>query len=308
MGMEPIQKLAISFSGGRSSAVMTKLLWDKYKDSDWDVRITFANTGCEHEATLDFVHECELRFGWPIVWVEAEVSPHRGMGVRHRVVSYETASRKGEPFEAVVSKYGIFNPTTPACTARLKTDPMKSYLRSIGYKFRGEFGDGHMTAIGIRADEMDRVSEKRHELGIVYPLVDAGLRKRDIAIAIKSWGFDLKIPNDAYGNCVWCWKKTLRKHLTIAKEAPVFFDFPKRMEEQYGHVNGDTAAAFNGRRYWFRKHLKVDDILRMSKEQDFVPYTDSAHDHAFDVDLDVGGSCGDSCEIMSDETTEGNNG
>jgi 3'-phosphoadenosine 5'-phosphosulfate sulfotransferase (PAPS reductase)/FAD synthetase len=293
-------KLLISFSGGRTSAVMTKMLWDYHKDTH-DIRITFANTGCEHPATLDFVHECETHFNWPVVWLETVVNPERGQGVKHKIVNYETASRNGEPFEEVVKKYGIFNMTSPACTARLKTDVMESYVKSQGF-IRGKKRN-YFTAIGIRADEMDRVSARREELGFIYPLVDWEMTKRDIALEIKKWSFDLQIPNDAYGNCVWCWKKTMRKHLTLAKQDPSIFDFPKRMEEEYSHVNGHTKAAHEGRRYWFRKHLTVDDIIATSRDTEFTEYVDDPYEHGIDFDpaLDTGSACGESCEIGADE-------
>ena len=63
-------KLAISFSGGRTSAVMTKLCVDKFSETH-DIAITFANTGSEHENTLKFVDQCDKHFGWNVVWVEA---------------------------------------------------------------------------------------------------------------------------------------------------------------------------------------------------------------------------------------------
>ena len=48
-------KIAISFSGGRSSAIMTQLVLQKYPNSQ--IEITFANTGFEHEDTLRFVND-----------------------------------------------------------------------------------------------------------------------------------------------------------------------------------------------------------------------------------------------------------
>lgn len=298
------KKLAISFSGGRTSAVMTHRLWNRR--TEWDEAIiAFANTGCEHPATLDFVHECETRFGWPVVWIEAVVQPGDGDGIRHRVVSFETASRNGEPFEEAVKKYGIFNHTAKACTSKLKELPMRSYLMEQGFSF-GKAKD-HDTAIGIRSDEMDRVSSKRIEQRLIYPLVDAGITKRDVAIEIKRWGFDLGIPGDHYGNCTWCWKKSLRKHLTLASESPDVFDFPKRMEEKYGTHKADRAAAApDGRRYWFRGHRSVEQLIQLSVTEKFKPYVDDPFDHAkdvvpFDPELDVGSSCGESCEIGADE-------
>ena len=47
-------RLAISFSGGRSSAVMAKLCIDRYRDTH-DILVAFVNTGQEMEDTLRFV-------------------------------------------------------------------------------------------------------------------------------------------------------------------------------------------------------------------------------------------------------------
>ena len=295
-----MNKLFISFSGGRTSAVMTKMLWEEYRDTDTEVKIMFANTGCEHEETLIFVHRCEEEFGWTVNWVEAVTDPRKGVGVSYRVVDFKSASRNGEPFESVVSKYGIFNMTSPACTARLKTDVMRKFLMDQGYNFGKKLD--HKTAIGIRADELDRISARADEYGFIYPLARKGITKRDVALEIKKWPFDLGIPNDAYGNCVWCWKKTHRKHLTLAVESPSVFDFPKRMEDKYSHVNGDTAAGHEGKRYWFRKHKTVDDIMDEAKKMQFVPYVDDPYDHGIEFDdyYDLGSGCGESCEVGAD--------
>lgn len=48
------EKYQISFSGGRTSAYMTKMLLDNFNDK-YDFIVTFANTGMEHNKTLDFI-------------------------------------------------------------------------------------------------------------------------------------------------------------------------------------------------------------------------------------------------------------
>jgi len=88
--------LAISFSGGRTSAVITKTIWDKRHDliekgTFEDISIVFCNTGQEHEGTLKFVHDCEAKFGWPVVWLEAVVNPEHGKGIRHKIVDIGSA-------------------------------------------------------------------------------------------------------------------------------------------------------------------------------------------------------------------------
>jgi hypothetical protein len=291
-------KLAISFSGGRTSAVMTKLCVEKFKDTH-DIAITFANTGSEHENTLKFVDQCDKHFGWNVVWIEAVVNTERGKGIRHKVVTYETAARNGEPLEADFAKHGLPGPGWLHCTRDTKELPIKDYLKSLGWKW-GEF----WIAIGIRSDEMDRVSQNREKLKFVYPLVDAGWTKEDVKAECMSWPFDLDLKGEHYGNCTWCWKKSLRKHMTLALESPEVFDFPRRMEEKYSHIT--TTNDPNMSRQMFRKNMTTVDIIEMARTTDFEPYVDIDQSQLFsqanyDVFLDTGSACGESCEIGADE-------
>ena len=128
-------KLAISNSGGRTSALMTKLCLEQFSDSH-EIIVTFANTGLEHPSTLDFIHKCDTILGFPTVWLEAVVGGHR-VGIRHKVVTYETAARNGEPFEAYIKKYGIPNRELPQCTSRW----CKDIRDAIGIELVDEFSE-----------------------------------------------------------------------------------------------------------------------------------------------------------------------
>ena len=292
-------KLAISFSGGRTSAYMMYLLL-RESPPDQETAIVFANTGCEDSRTLDFVDACDrLITGKKVVWLEAVVDPKEGVGVRHKIVSYESAARNGEPYESYIAKYGIPNSTSPSCTARLKIDVMESYLRSLGW-LRGSKLN-YSTAIGIRADEIDRVNPRYKEQRYLYPLIDRGITKKDVIEFWRKQSFDLTLPGEHYGNCVWCWKKTDRKLLTLAIESPGIFDFPRRMEAKYGTLKGNSAAGHGGRRYFFRKHRSVDDLIRESKTpfvlyQDKIPLVDQ-------TELDFGSGCEESCEVYGAHDT-----
>lgn len=278
---------------------MTKLCVEKFKDTH-DIAITFANTGCEHENTLDFVNKCDKHFGWGVVWLEAVVNPEKGKGIRHKVVDYETASRYGEPMEADFAKHGLPGPGWLHCTRDTKELPIKDYLKSVlGWKW-GEF----WIAIGIRADEVDRVSTNREKLKFVYPLVDAGWTKEDVKAECASWPFDLDLKGEHYGNCVWCWKKSMRKLLTLAQDDESIFDFPRKMEEKYSHIT--TTNDPNMSRQMFRKNMTTVDIIKMAREGNFEPYRDQDQTQMFsqasyDVFLDTGSACGESCEIGADE-------
>ena len=288
-------RLAISFSGGRSSAVMLWLCLQKYRDTH-DILITFANTGCEHEETLRFVDAVDRNFAdGKVVWIEAVIGPE-GVGVRAKVVNYETAARNGQPFEAAIQKHGVFNYAHRQCTSRLKEEPMLAYRRHFGWK-PGTYD----TAIGIRADELDRRSAKTQEKRFVYPLIDEGYTKRDVNRFMSQFDWDLKLPGEHYGNCVWCWKKSLRKLATVAKHTPEVFDFPALMEERYGHIQ--KGGVQQHRRTFFREHRSAKDIVQIGQSGKFREYKDAEYIQPglFDDQWDIGGGCGDSCEIGADE-------
>lgn len=280
-------KLFISFSGGRTSGFLSKLLLDLYS-STHTIQTLFANTGLEHEETLKFVDRCDREFKLNLTWVEAVVHPELGEGTTHRVVDYLSASRKGQPFEETIKKFGIPNSNFPHCTRETKLRPMTSYLRSIGWN-HGDYN----TAIGIRADEFDRMDSKADVLGYIYPLVKLGMDKKYIIDWWAKQSFDLRL-REHYGNCVTCWKKSDRKLLTLAQEDHRLFEFMHRMENNYA-----MAGAGVGPRVFFRGRKTAALIVGKSMTEIFEPFVDNNPRN--DPELDVGGSCGDSCEIGADE-------
>ena len=273
-------KLFCSFSGGRTSGYMT--YWIKQNLSQtFDIRYVFANTGQEHEKTLEFVNNCDKQWGLNLVWIEPVVNSGK-KGSTHKIVSFETATRDGSLFEEMVKKYGLPNNSFPHCTRELKINPMTSYMRSIGWK-KGQY----VTAIGIRSDEMDRVDENFEQKLYWYPLIGLKVTKK----FVKDWwsiqGFDLEVP-EHLGNCTWCWKKTLRKHLTIAKNHPKFFDVPRYLERY------KDAGAGKGERRMFRKNMTVDEIFELSQKP-FEEFLDKDPQ----LDLDLSNGCSESCEVFA---------
>ena len=289
-------RLAISFSGGETSAVMTKKMVEQYRYI-YEIVVTFANTSREDDKTLEFVHNCDQAFGWHVVWLEAEVSPIHGVGVRSRIVDYATACRDGSVFEAYIAKYGIPNMGSPQCTTRLKENVMDHYRRSIGW-LKGTYD----TAIGIRADEAHRVSARAAEQRFIYPLVDLGWTKPMVKAEVATWGFSLGL-KEYEGNCVDCWKKSFRKLGTIAQEAPERFEWTQRMQDKYGsHKVTDATRSPCGRRLFFRGHRTVEDILALPTKPGFKPFVDGYWVDDENPDpLDHGVGCGESCEVGSDE-------
>lgn len=292
---EQYNKLLISFSGGETSAYMTQELFKQF--TGWkEMIVVFANTGQENEATLQFVDKCDKHFGWNVVWVEAEVNHENRKGTRHKIVTFETASRNGEPFKQVIAKYGIPNIATPHCSRELKRAPIKSYAKSIGWK-------DYKTAIGIRADEIDRISENATKEKLYYPLVKFGVTKPSVNRFWRDMPFRLDLKGYE-GNCKVCWKKSLRKLMTIAVENPVAFNFFEQMENEYGNFIPPTRQHNEFVKppiRFFRKNLSVADIKLMSENYFEKAMDDSKNTVEFQqlvLDLDVAHGCIESCEVF----------
>jgi len=207
----------ISFSGGRTSGFMLwKVLEAHQMSLPDDAKVIFANTGKEDEATLKFVNDCSVNWNVPIVWLEYQ--DHEDSKQRFKVVTYETASRNGEPFEAIIRKRQYLpNPVTRFCTAELKIRTIHKYLRSIGWDDHDENSDW----IGIRADEPRRAAKIARER---TPLVTAGIGKTDVGNFWKAQSFDLGLPNfngvTYHGNCDLCFLKGESQTRSLIAEKP----------------------------------------------------------------------------------------
>lgn len=189
--------LLVSFSGGRTSAYMAHWLLMN-KSNEYNLQFVFMNTGVEHLKTLEFIDQCDKAWGLNLTWLEAVVHLGERKASTHRVVSYGTASRNGEPFEAMCEKYGIPNRSYNHCTRELKLGPFNSWMK--------ENHQGALRAVGIRADEFDRMSVNAQRDKIIYPLISMRpTTKAEVLSWWKKQSFDLEIP-EHHGNCVTCWK------------------------------------------------------------------------------------------------------
>jgi 3'-phosphoadenosine 5'-phosphosulfate sulfotransferase (PAPS reductase)/FAD synthetase len=214
----------ISFSGGRTSAYMLhKVLLNGGGQLPSQTKVIFCNTGKEEEATLQFVNECSKRWNVPITWLEYRLN---GDKPDFAVVSYETASRNGEPFNAIILKRqpSLPNGRSRYCSSKLKTRTMQRYLRSIGWSEWDSF-------VGIRADEPRRVNKFRannhpegnHET-VCLPLANSGISAFDVSNFWKSQDFDLGLSNmngkTMHGNCDLCYLKPKSQVLSLITEKP----------------------------------------------------------------------------------------
>jgi hypothetical protein len=295
------KNLLVAFSSGETSAYMAHWVKEN-KSNEYNIVVAMANTGEENEESLLFAEKCNNYFGLDMVLVEAVVHHGKRKACTHKVVDFNSYSRNGEPFEEVIKKYGIPNQVFLHCTRELKTNPIKSYAKSLRW-------DNYYKAIGIRADEIDRMSSKRKEMRYIYPLIEWNPKTKPEINEFwnkmpfrleKEDGTTLKGWDD---NCKVCYKKSLRKLLAIAKESPEKFDNFKKWELKYerhvppGRKNNDG----NPIRF-YRGQLSVDDILEMSKKPFEMPKDDRvilpnySETEINGHDLDKMGDCIGTCE------------
>lgn len=214
----PDGNVAIAFSGGRTSAFMLHQILEANGPLPDRVVVSFQNTGREMPETLDFVQECAERWGVRVVWLE-----YRADEPRFEVVSHNSASRDGEPFEAIIRKRKFLpNRVARFCTQELKINTQKRYCMSLGW-------DNWWSCTGIRADEPKRIKPHGEKFkGTRWynwqPLVQANVSRRDVSAFWRKQPFDLRLPDvdgrTQLGNCDGCFLKSEASRAALARDYP----------------------------------------------------------------------------------------
>jgi len=206
----PEGNVLISFSGGRTSGYMLHQILEANNGLPDRAKVTFANTGREMPETLDFVQECSDRWNVLITWLE-----YRKQKPKFEVVSHNSASRNGEPFEQVIatkSKY-LPNQAQRYCTQEMKVLTIKRYLVSQAWT-------QWTNTVGIRADEAHRVKpSKDKRWANWFPLNDARVSVHDVNKFWQSQQFDLRVMKGG-GNCDGCFLKSEATLAAMWREHP----------------------------------------------------------------------------------------
>jgi len=160
------------------------------------------------------------------------------------VVDFETASRGGEPFEAIIRKRNYLpNPITRFCTSELKIRTMHKWLRANWQALGWDAQDLEWNQmIGIRADEHRRVAKIRargHSTEttketMLMPLADAGVTVQDVDAFWSRQEFNLELATyngrTLAGNCDLCFLKPAQQVRTLIAEKPERAVWWARME------------------------------------------------------------------------------
>tara|TARA_R100001086_G_C11804341_1_gene249725 strand:+ start:192 stop:1055 length:864 start_codon:yes stop_codon:yes gene_type:complete len=224
----------ITFSGGRTSGFLLHKILENYNGKlPSDAHVVFDNTGKEMPQTLDFVNDCQNKWDVKIHWLEFVPN---GELAGFKEVTYETASRNGEPFEKVIDFYThrreqnetivgnkalLPNPIARYCTRWLKENCNHLFMKS----------KGHMAwdmTLGLRYDEPRRVARVKNKdtRNRIHrtPLYDD---KVTVEMVNNFWrlnDFDLELPvvnnETIHGNCDLCFLKSNKKMQYLIKENP----------------------------------------------------------------------------------------
>ena len=250
----------ISFSGGRTSAFMLYKVLEANDGLPDDCVVMFANTGKEDEATLRFVNECSMRWKVKITWLE-----FRDNETKFEVVDFNTASRNGEPFEALIKKKNYLpNPIARFCTVDLKILTFERYLKSLGWEDWDNF-------VGIRADEPRRVakiranpSDGRKGVNREMPLAADGISKFDVMRFWQAQDFDLELPNingtTYHGNCDLCFLKGYKQTLSLIQEKPERAIWWAKMEGSITNAHIKDGGTFRKDRPTYQQMMNYNDV------------------------------------------------
>jgi 3'-phosphoadenosine 5'-phosphosulfate sulfotransferase (PAPS reductase)/FAD synthetase len=280
-----------SVSAGYSSVMMAIKIKEWFPDHN--IVCAMANTSKERPESLDFMHKCDQYFGLDLSWIEAEFHEN-GRGPSYHVVNYANLKRDGEIFESGIKKLGIPFKDNKWCNRDMKLDPLKKYADDI-------FGKGNYSiAVGIRADEIDRVRKDYKTNNVFYPLIDNQITTKERNKFWNNQPIQIDIPAFK-GNCDLCFQKSNRKLMTILEEEPEKGEWWSRMIEKYGTTPKPTSPSYNellesnGYMSFYRGYNTIEDLVKMAEQ----PFTRATDEYVYESDLfDLEDACGSGCSVF----------
>jgi len=288
--MKKNDNIICATSAGLTSVMMAIKMKEWYPDCN--VVNVFLNTSKEDERSLIFMDECDKYYGLNLVYLEAVINKNKNKGTDYKVTSFENLKRNGEIFEDGIKKYGIPSVANKWCNRELKIVPLKKFADNL-------FGSENWSlAIGIRIDEIDRVSEGYKENNIFYPPFDHNISKKE---RNKFWlNEPIKLNLKGYeGNCDFCFEKSKRKRMTIANENPDKLIWWNEMENKYSLIPIDgkdqyNTMALNGGAFFGRMNESIQQIIEDAKK----PFSKATDEYIYDSDLfDFESDCGKNCSL-----------
>lgn len=249
--------LLVLVSGGRSSAMMARHIQTSPLYADYEKLYVFCNTGQERPETIQFLKDMVFYWGLPLIIIEGVYSLEDGVGVKSRVVDFDSMDMKGRVFSEAIEHMnknkwvGVPNMAVPFCSEYLKTRVSHDFARQI-------FGTTkYFKALGYRKEDMPKritFAELKHDKKRIAPLLTdfyQPIGQIDLNDFFKGEPFKLEIHSEL-GNCELCWKKSDNNLIRSIQFGTRFIDWHKNEELKYGNM-------------FFRNKLSIDDLVRIAE-------------------------------------------
>lgn len=288
--MKTSDNIICATSAGLTSVMMAIKMKEWYPNCN--IVNVFLNTGKEDIRSLKFMNECDKYYNLNLVWLEAIINSNKHKGTSYKITSFDKLDLKGKIFESGIKKYGIPSRVNKWCNRELKLVPLEKYANDL-------FGvNNWCLALGIRIDEIDRISDKYKENNTFYPPFENGIDSR---LRNKFWNKEpIKIKLKGYeGNCEICFEKSKRKRMTIAIENPNKLIWWDEMEKKYSLVPIEGKDQYNemvknGGAYFGRMNESIEKLIEDAKK----PFRKATDEYIYENDLfDFESDCGNSCSI-----------
>jgi len=254
--------LLVNVSGGRSSAMMARHIQINEKYKDFQKLFVFCNTGLERPETIQFLKDQMNYWNLPLYMIEGVYSLKKGVGVRSKLVDFDTMDMTGKPFSQAIEqlnkneRVGVPNEAIPYCSDYLKKRASHHFAKKV---FRTT---KYLSAIGFRLEDMPkRVTwkEVKKEKKRIFPLLtDFGnaINQFDLNVFFQNEKFKLEI-HSRLGNCAYCQKKSDRNlieaiQFDLRKQDFKYIDWYRKEEQKYGNR-------------FFRGNLSIDDIVKTAQ-------------------------------------------
>lgn len=284
------KNILCTVSSGYSSVLMASKMRDWYPD--YNIVFAMANTSKERIESLEFMNKCDKYFNLKLKWIEA-IFNESGKGVSYRIVNFKDLKRNGEIYEQGIKKLGIPCKINKWCNRDLKLNPLKKFADLTFGK------NNYSVAVGLRADEIDRVLSSYKENNTFYPLIEHNITSKD---RNKFWSnHPIKLNISAYkGNCDLCFEKSERKLMTIIKEEPSIIEWWQKMIDKYSKIEisgkpSYNAYARNGGMNFLRENKSIKDLVEQAKR----PFRSATDEYIYTKDLlDFEGDCGAGCQVF----------
>jgi len=288
--MKTSNNIICATSAGLTSVMMSIKMKEWYPNCN--VVNVFLNTGKEDVRSLQFMNQCDIHYDLNLVWLEAIINKDKGIGTNYKITSFDKLDLNGKMFEQGIKKYGIPSRVNKWCNRELKLNPLEKYANDL-------FGANNWClALGIRTDEIDRISDKYKENNTFYPPFENGIDSR---LRNKFWSQEqIKLNIKGYeGNCEFCFEKSKRKRMTISVENPDKLIWWNEMERKYSLVPIEGKDQYNemvksGGAYFGRMNESIEKIIEDAKK----PFSKATDEYIYENDLfDFESDCGNNCVI-----------